>query len=70
MTDPSSFTIFLLFSDAESDNSIEIATKRLPGRPRVLKTKKNRKYKYKMFFDINREKIHIIVNVFIENYTI
>ncbi|KYM93543.1 ETS homologous factor, partial [Cyphomyrmex costatus] len=28
-------------SDAESDNSIEIATKRLPGRPRVLKTKKN-----------------------------
>ncbi|XP_039314098.1 ETS-related transcription factor Elf-5 isoform X2 [Solenopsis invicta] len=28
-------------SDAESDNSIEIATKRLPGRPRILKTKKN-----------------------------
>lgn len=37
-------------SDAESDNSIEIATKRLPGRPRVLKTKKNRKYNYKIFF--------------------
>ncbi|KAM0724582.1 ETS homologous factor [Formica fusca] len=28
-------------SDAESDNSVEVATKRLPGRPRVLKTKKN-----------------------------
>ncbi|KAL6420748.1 hypothetical protein ACFW04_013868 [Cataglyphis niger] len=28
-------------SDAESDNSVEIATKRLPGRPRILKTKKN-----------------------------
>ncbi|KAL6420750.1 hypothetical protein ACFW04_013868 [Cataglyphis niger] len=26
---------------AESDNSVEIATKRLPGRPRILKTKKN-----------------------------
>ncbi|XP_029159036.1 ETS-related transcription factor Elf-5-like [Nylanderia fulva] len=28
-------------SDAESDNSVEIKTKRLPGRPRVLKLKKN-----------------------------
>lgn len=28
-------------SDAESDNSIEVTTKRLPGRPRVLKSKKN-----------------------------
>ncbi|KMQ89366.1 ets-like proteinous factor protein [Lasius niger] len=28
-------------SDAESDNSVEVATKRLPGRPRVLKIKKN-----------------------------
>ncbi|OXU29649.1 hypothetical protein TSAR_003078 [Trichomalopsis sarcophagae] len=28
-------------SDAESDNSIEISTKRPPGRPRLLKTKKN-----------------------------
>ncbi|GAB1862706.1 ETS homologous factor [Camponotus japonicus] len=28
-------------SDAESDNSVEVTTKRLPGRPRVLKTKKN-----------------------------
>ncbi|XP_029668314.1 ETS-related transcription factor Elf-5-like isoform X4 [Formica exsecta] len=26
---------------AESDNSVEVATKRMPGRPRVLKTKKN-----------------------------
>ncbi|RLU17135.1 hypothetical protein DMN91_011204 [Ooceraea biroi] len=34
-------------SDAESDNSVEVTTKRLPGRPRVLKTKKNRKYYYK-----------------------
>jgi ETS factor family protein len=28
-------------SDAESDNSVEISTKRPPGRPRLLKTKKN-----------------------------
>lgn len=28
-------------SDAESDNSIEVSTKRPPGRPRVLKPKKN-----------------------------
>ncbi|XP_020297364.1 ETS-related transcription factor Elf-5-like [Pseudomyrmex gracilis] len=28
-------------SDAESDNSVEVPTKRLPGRPKALKTKKN-----------------------------
>lgn len=53
----SSFPIldrYLTFSDAESDNSVEVVTKRLPGRPRVLKTKKNRKYRnrLKKFFDL------------------
>ena len=36
--------LLLLFTDAESDNSVEISTKRPPGRPRLLKAKKNRKF--------------------------
>ncbi|XP_014216996.1 ETS homologous factor-like [Copidosoma floridanum] len=39
--DPSMKKCSLVFLDAESDNSIEISTKRPPGRPRLLKTKKN-----------------------------
>lgn len=42
---------FFLFIDAESDNnSIDVSTtKRSPGRPRILKPKKNGKYRIKYF---------------------